>query len=77
MTGWKILVAAFASLMIYGCVIHPVITGAWRNRWWIYGVPVLWLRRTLCRAGRHDDGERISTMHPFDHCLRCGERITR
>jgi hypothetical protein len=40
--------------------------------WWIIGMPVLWLRRFACWTGRHDDGERISAMIPFDHCLRCG-----
>lgn len=60
-----------AGTGVYWYVLRP----AWRRRWWIMGMPVLWLRRMLCRAGLHDDGERISAMHPYDHCLRCGERI--
>lgn len=41
---------------------------------WIFGMPVLWLRRALCKIGLHDDG--------FDFmggcsttCLRCGKQL--
>lgn len=75
MTWWQILIAVAAGSALYWSVIGPVLRAAWRGRWWIIGMPVLWLRRTKCRAGMHDEGERISAMHPYDHCLRCGERI--
>jgi hypothetical protein len=35
-----------------------------------------WFGLLLCRLGYHDDGERISAMHPYDHCLRCGKELS-
>ena len=39
--------------------------------WWILGVPVLWLRQLMCRAGLHvDETDCMGGTSPV--CLRCG-----
>jgi hypothetical protein len=34
------------------------------------------LGKLLCAGGVHDDGERISAMHPSPTCLRCDRPVT-
>lgn len=42
--------------------------------WWVVGMPVLWFRRLLCRAGLHDDmTDEFGGYSPV--CYRCHERI--
>ncbi len=39
--------------------------------WWIFGMPVLWLRRLMCWAQLHvDDTDCTGETSPV--CLRCG-----
>jgi hypothetical protein len=52
----------------------PLAVGAVTVIWWLLGMPVLWLRRLLCRAGLHSVEDYGVTGYG-EHCLRCYERI--